>query len=210
MKSNQTKRDVTLSKWLAFVLSLISIFISEYLRALMPSMNRIGGVWGGWRAAVVAGLLLGSKGCGDDGTDDGAETTPATSNDPSTSSTAGSTSAADSTTGTPPSSESGEPSTTTAADPSSSGDTPSSSDSTGADACAPAAEDTACYTCAKEMCCAEYAECAADPDCLCAVDCTLMGNDPFGCLRMCNDAPQGPAMNLGICMGTTCAADCTG
>ena len=204
-------KSVTFNPRILIVLSLISIFISEYLRALMPSMNRIGGAWGGGRAAVVAGLLLGTVGCGDDdGTDGGAETTPMTSSDPSTStsSTPGSTSA-DSTTGTPPSSESGEPATTTTtADPSSSGEP--TSDSTGADACAPAAEDTACYTCAKEMCCAEYAECAADPDCLCAVDCTLMGGDPFGCLGMCNDAPQEPAMNLGICMGTTCAADCTG
>ena len=79
-----------------------------------------------------------------------------------------------------------------------------------ADLCAPDPEDTACYACTKEMCCEDYAACAVDPDCLCAVDCTLAGGDPFGCVEQCNNPRVPPAMNLGVCMGTTCAVDCTG
>src|SRR6185503_1473047 len=82
--------------------------------------------------------------------------------------------------------------------------------STGAaDLCLPADDDEPCIACAKAMCCDAYATCYGDPDCVCAVDCILATNDYPTCLgEMCNNPDPTPAMDIGICYGTTCAAEC--
>lgn len=93
--------------------------------------------------------------------------------------------------------------TTTAADEGSSGA------GSGGEACAPVDGDDACTACAKAMCCDAYAACYGDADCVCAVECILETNDYETCLGpMCNMPDPTPAMNIGICYGTTCAADC--
>jgi hypothetical protein len=84
----------------------------------------------------------------------------------------------------------------------------SESGSGAGDVCAEDPTDTECFACTKEMCCDDYAACAADPDCICTVECGLMGTDPAECLKMCNNPPPGPAMALGICAGTTCMSAC--
>lgn len=77
------------------------------------------------------------------------------------------------------------------------------------DLCAAAPEDEPCATCAKSMCCDAYAACYGDPDCVCAVECILESGDYQTCLGpKCNMPDAGPAMDIGICYGTTCAADC--
>jgi hypothetical protein len=82
-------------------------------------------------------------------------------------------------------------------------------DSGGGELCAPAEGDDACITCAKAMCCDAYAACYGDPDCVCAVDCILETGDYEVCLgELCNMPDPTPAMNIGICYGSTCAADC--
>jgi hypothetical protein len=86
--------------------------------------------------------------------------------------------------------------------------TGSESGSGAGDVCAEDPTDTECFACTKEMCCDDYAACAADPDCICTVECGLMGTDPAECLKMCNNPPPGPAMALGICAGTTCMSAC--
>jgi hypothetical protein len=79
----------------------------------------------------------------------------------------------------------------------------------GGASCDAAPEDDACTACAKANCCEAYAACYGDADCVCAVDCIVETGDYATCLGpMCNGPDPAPAMDIGICYGTTCAADC--
>jgi hypothetical protein len=87
-------------------------------------------------------------------------------------------------------------------------DTGAAGDAGGA-SCEAAPGDDVCITCAKANCCEAYAACYGDADCVCAVDCILETGDYATCLGpMCNEPDPAPAMDIGICYGTTCAADC--
>jgi hypothetical protein len=89
------------------------------------------------------------------------------------------------------------------------GTTAVSSESGGSALCEAVDGDDACIACAKAMCCDAYAACYGDPDCVCAVECILETMDYETCLGpMCNMPDAAPAMEIGICYGTTCAGDC--
>ncbi|MBK8241616.1 MAG: hypothetical protein IPK74_39415 [Deltaproteobacteria bacterium] len=89
------------------------------------------------------------------------------------------------------------------------GATAQGSDSGGTDLCAPLPTDDACVACAKQQCCDVYAACYGDPDCACAVDCILETGDYATCLgTQCNMPDPTPAMDIGLCYGTTCADAC--
>lgn len=90
---------------------------------------------------------------------------------------------------------------TTAADDASTSGAP-------ADLCDPPDADP-CIACAQANCCEAYSACYGDPDCVCAVDCILETMDYATCLGpKCNSPEPTPAMDIGICYGTTCAAEC--
>ncbi|MBC8071108.1 MAG: hypothetical protein IAG13_22475, partial [Deltaproteobacteria bacterium] len=104
---------------------------------------------------------------------------------------------------------SGTPGTDDTGTADSGGTTAAESSTGGGDLCGDAPGDDACTVCAKAMCCEAYAACYGDPDCVCAVDCIIETGDYPTCLgRMCNMPDPTPAMNIGICYGTTCAVEC--
>lgn len=88
--------------------------------------------------------------------------------------------------------------------------TPADTGSTGepTDLCDPPDADP-CIACAQANCCDAYTACYSDPDCVCAVDCILATGDYATCLGpMCNSPDPTPAMDIGLCYGMTCAAEC--
>lgn len=81
-------------------------------------------------------------------------------------------------------------------------------DTTAADVCAPEPTDSACFACGKELCCAAYEMCRADPQCDCAIDCIDAGGMATPCNEMCG---QSDASNvLLVCAYVNCESECQG
>src|SRR5688500_4836287 len=165
------------------------------------------------RPLLLVALVLPTLACPAEEDDDGGDTsgTPTTtaSTTQSTTTTATTTTATTTGTTTDASSEGGSTEEGASESSEASGTVGDESSTAGADLCAPDGADDACTTCAKTMCCEAYASCYGDPDCVCAVDCIIATGDYATCLgEMCNMPDPAPAMDIGICCGMTCAADC--
>lgn len=82
--------------------------------------------------------------------------------------------------------------------------TGSSSSSGGA--CAPAAGDSACTTCAKKSCCSDVTACAAEKACTCYVTCLGQGGSYTQCYQQCGQSQA--FLSLAQCSGQSCQSEC--
>ncbi|HHH29902.1 MAG TPA: hypothetical protein ENK57_16370 [Polyangiaceae bacterium] len=74
--------------------------------------------------------------------------------------------------------------------------------------CTPDGDDDACFVCAKQQCCPEVEACAAEPSCICWVQCVA---DTLGDVTLCAGqcgAPGAAILDVLDCAGAGCAAEC--
>jgi hypothetical protein len=79
---------------------------------------------------------------------------------------------------------------------------------TAADACLPAAEDTACTACLKDQCCGAWLACQASEPCTCIDTCIADGGDPAACVDPHCGGPNDDWTHLHDCNTEHCLAVC--